>query len=59
MNLITIVGGVLGILLGAAVIGVVVGVGLLPLVFIHHSHELTEPDEETRRETRERMSVHV
>lgn len=59
MNLITTLGGVIGVLIGAAVIGVVVAVGLLPLVFASRPHELLDPDEDQRRESHERMSVHM
>jgi hypothetical protein len=59
MNLITTLGGVVGILLGAVAIGVVVAIGLLPLVFASRPHELLDPDEDLRRESRERMSVHM
>jgi hypothetical protein len=58
MGLITTLGGVVGILIGAAVIGVVVIVGLLPILFISRPRELREPDEDLR-ETHSRMSVHV
>ncbi len=64
MNAITMLGGVVGVLIGAAVIGSVIAVGLLPLVFINRPSELTGPDEqlgdrEQRKEIRDRMSAHV
>jgi hypothetical protein len=59
MNSITTLGGVFGILIGGLVIGVVIAVGLLPIVFINRPRELTEPDEDPRRPSKDRMSAHV
>ncbi len=58
MNLITTLGGVIGVLIGAAIIGIVVAVGLLPLVFINRPRELRDPDEDLK-EAHSRMSAHV
>jgi hypothetical protein len=50
MNLVTGLGGAVGILLGAVAFGIVIAVGLLPFVFFNRPKELKDPDED--RETR-------
>lgn len=64
MNAITTLGGVFGILIGAAIIAIVVAVGLVPLFLVRRPNELKDnPDEDLRREdmkhAKDRMSVHV